>query len=109
MGKMRFLTVIVSVVAIVTAFSLPAAAQDGGRGKGPPPKQGAKAPPPRGLWPRATPAQTTRFAPGLATVRFGHDPPCGQARTVLEGLGEGSDDPTGRDDRRQPCVPASGG
>src|SRR5258705_12066842 len=30
----------------------------------------AKAPPSRGLEPHATPAQTTRFAQGLATMRF---------------------------------------
>jgi hypothetical protein len=46
MGKMRFLTVLVAVAAIVTAFSLPAAAQTAAGGqKGPPPKGPAKAAP----------------------------------------------------------------
>lgn len=47
MGKMRFLTVMVSVAAILTAVSLPAAAQTppphGAPGKGPPPKAGPAA------------------------------------------------------------------
>ncbi|HML13371.1 MAG TPA: hypothetical protein VK456_08715 [Xanthobacteraceae bacterium] len=47
MGKIRFLIVLVAVATIVTAFSLPAAAQSNNAGKGPPPK-GAKAAPPHG-------------------------------------------------------------
>jgi len=46
MGKMKFLTVMIPAVAIVTALSLPAAAQSTG---GPPPKGApAKGPPPKG-------------------------------------------------------------
>src|SRR6267142_1325352 len=92
----------------------------------------AKAPPSRGLEPHATPAQTTRFAQGLATMRF-----CVVAPRVRDGGGEtgrrfrrrggqgverlsgddacGADagerrgDLTGRGGRRQPGRPAAGG
>jgi hypothetical protein len=76
MGKMRFLTVMIPAVAIVTALSLPAAAQYGGppphgpAAKGPPAKAAPRGPAagvrPGGAGPAGRPAYAGRPGPGHA-------------------------------------------
>jgi hypothetical protein len=73
MGKMRFLTVMVPVVAIFTALSLPAAAQSppphGAPGKGPPAKAAPRGPAAGvrpGPGPGARPAYAAHPGPGHA-------------------------------------------